>query len=629
MAFLRRGFPREYTAAASVSMQGLTASEARPGDHASITALMSDASTILTHAWGSTLDGTEYGTGTSPSDYTAGDGGTLYLTVTTAAGTYRTTAPIRYAAPVAAGGLVDQSFPNNSGNQTYDVSGDFTFSGTEQWSFVSAPAGVTIDGAGVITFDTNTLSEQAGTSIVVRLEDSNDSSRFADSGFSLDIVGSASITIDSVTFVPGSGGNPDQVTIDFTSAGTSPPFTAYAAFGDGTLAVDAAQLKAQSGGTGVDEFTTWTVDTDPDTDTLTLTVAADGATNLAVLLSDGSVDSNIATDTFAALDLTAPTLVPASCVPADGATGAGTTGDLTAVFNENVFAGSGNFYLYDTAGPTLIDTVPIGSCTITSADVDIPFANRANSTNYSVRWDAGVVKDAKGNDVAANTGDTLWNFGTAAGGASPTIALVDDNAAVTFSGGSRPSLDTQSLSVSDELLVVVTKEGGGQTDAITDADFGGVALGTPDYETSATVSRSKVYMWRVAAVAGMIGATTTFEVTGAGSVFRVAIFKISGTITTETVASNQYTDTTDPLVGSVNTGDGAIVSAAVKEDISLGTSPFTWVGATFSVGETSANDERHEIATSTTTPATPRTVTAEHGSAASNDHAAILTYAVS
>jgi hypothetical protein len=78
---------------------GLANGAARPGSHASLGADMSDDSTLLALAWGAERDGTQYGTGAAPTDYTASDYFRLYLTVTTATGTYRTSAPVMRRAP--------------------------------------------------------------------------------------------------------------------------------------------------------------------------------------------------------------------------------------------------------------------------------------------------------------------------------------------------------------------------------------------------------------------------------------------------------------------------------------------------------------------------------------------------
>lgn len=75
------------------------------GDHAGISAVMSDASAITAYAW-EIVGGAALGAGASPTDFAAGDTGSpgapgeLRVTVTTADGTYSATAPIRAALAV-------------------------------------------------------------------------------------------------------------------------------------------------------------------------------------------------------------------------------------------------------------------------------------------------------------------------------------------------------------------------------------------------------------------------------------------------------------------------------------------------------------------------------------------------
>ncbi|MGC3940446.1 BspA family leucine-rich repeat surface protein [Roseobacter sp. EG26] len=88
------------------------------------------------------------------------------------------------SAPLSAGNLTDQSFAENTGAQTYDVSGDFT--GLNLVYSVNAIPGVTIDqNTGLVTFDTDAMSIQADTAIVVSATNARGT---AQSGFSLTIV---------------------------------------------------------------------------------------------------------------------------------------------------------------------------------------------------------------------------------------------------------------------------------------------------------------------------------------------------------------------------------------------------------------------------------------------------------
>lgn len=81
----------------SVSINGLSSGQAVVGTHASITMSVSEG-TITARKWGSTSGGSEYGTGTNPTDFTAGLGSPLYATATVDGEDYTTSALIVSAA---------------------------------------------------------------------------------------------------------------------------------------------------------------------------------------------------------------------------------------------------------------------------------------------------------------------------------------------------------------------------------------------------------------------------------------------------------------------------------------------------------------------------------------------------
>ena len=109
------------TAGISLSISGLTNGIAEISTHASITAAMSDASTITAIRWGSAVDGTQFGTGASPTDFAASDGGTLHVRATAGGVDYYRSYPIRYAVPSA------NATPSISG--TTGLGDTLTFSG--------------------------------------------------------------------------------------------------------------------------------------------------------------------------------------------------------------------------------------------------------------------------------------------------------------------------------------------------------------------------------------------------------------------------------------------------------------------------------------------------------------------
>ena len=140
----------------SVSIAGTTAGIAIIGDHASITMSVNEG-TITARKWGSTYGGSEYGTGTSPTDYTAGDGGSLYATATVDGQDYTAAALIQYAPPSSVSTVPNQNYITGSGSQTLDITS--YFSGSSLTYSIEGFSQASIDPAtGIITTDTNDAS---------------------------------------------------------------------------------------------------------------------------------------------------------------------------------------------------------------------------------------------------------------------------------------------------------------------------------------------------------------------------------------------------------------------------------------------------------------------------------------
>lgn len=137
------------------------------------------------------------------------DGATLTVTAEGKTSSGRT---IRHPAPIAAGQLTDQTFTAGAGLETISIAGDFTFSGTPQYTLRTGPTGVQVDAAtGLVQINTDVIQPQAGSSVVIRLADAGDQMRFAESGFSLTIDPAPSPTVwsfagSTVTAIPDSAG---------------------------------------------------------------------------------------------------------------------------------------------------------------------------------------------------------------------------------------------------------------------------------------------------------------------------------------------------------------------------------------------------------------------------------------
>jgi hypothetical protein len=249
MAARRRGGG----AAFGVTMTGLTDGEARIGDHASIGYTIDPDNGTETVKWSysSDKDAAGIGTGANPPDITAGDEGSLWLHVTDGGETVSRSAPIRYA-PGAFGALTNQSFSENTGNQTYVFDAATGANLTWTYSLVSPPTGVTIVSATrTITFDTDTLALQTGTVISVAAVDQyGRAASGSPRTFDLAIADTPVLTLvaddldqDPPVYIFDTTQS-GTVTWDFHSSAT-PPAVGAGDIATGTIAVTAGEVEAE------------------------------------------------------------------------------------------------------------------------------------------------------------------------------------------------------------------------------------------------------------------------------------------------------------------------------------------------------------------------------------------------
>jgi predicted secreted protein len=139
-------------------------------------------------------------------------------------------------------------------------------------------------------------------------------------------------------------------------------------------------------------------------------------------------------------DVTAPAAVTFS--PLDNATGVSLSTNLTVLFDEDVALGTGNVTLKKTSDNSTIEAWDVATeAGTTAGKVNIVggriltmrlTTDLAVTTEFYVIWDAGVVKDAANNSVAASASTTLWSFTTGAGAdvTAPTVSSLSplDNA---------------------------------------------------------------------------------------------------------------------------------------------------------------------------------------------------------
>ena len=119
-------------------------------------------------------------------------------------------------------------------------------------------------------------------------------------------------------------------------------------------------------------------------------------------------------------DLDAPEL--ASVFPADDETDAPIF-TLELTFNETVRASAGNINVYDSNDQVVMAIDGESESVVANKEkITITLAEPLSfGENYYVEFDAGVIKDAAGNDFVGITDKTAWNFTTTAGSGSDLV----------------------------------------------------------------------------------------------------------------------------------------------------------------------------------------------------------------
>jgi hypothetical protein len=218
---------------------------------------------------------------------------------------------------------------------------------------------------------------------------------------------SGTITITAAELTDGGNGQRDLLTITRTLTGTIGTLTAYGAAGGGSLSVSAAQLKAGSGGTDVLDHFTWSPGTaGSSVDVAGVAAAADGATRMAVLLSDGTADSNVFYLTVADLDLVAPT-VASAVTDSSGLT-------VTITLSEEVWGATtpSDWTINVNGSPRTVSTATLNGGTNT---VSLILSSAVTVGQTVTRTYAGAgISDKDGNPLAAFTDQAVTNNVSAA-----------------------------------------------------------------------------------------------------------------------------------------------------------------------------------------------------------------------
>lgn len=217
-------------------------------------------------------------------------------------------------------------------------------------------------------------------------------------------------------------------------------------------------------------------------------------------LPTGGGDSDVVGSGAVTIDTTAPAYD--SSVPADDATDIAVDSTIAITFDENVVAGSGTFTLYDVTGAAAEETFTVGGSGDNGGTIGIatdtvtltPGADMEAENDYSVRWTAGAVTDAFSNPVAANAGDTLLNFSTAAAGG----AMESDTAKIYWyeaANATRSGTDVTSVPSTDSAGPNLTSIGAfsapQQADAASPLEFTGA---TPTVIQTATSAAGNILL---------------------------------------------------------------------------------------------------------------------------------------
>ena len=146
--------------------------------------------------------------------------------------------------------------------------------------------------------------------------------------------------------------------------------------------------------------------------TATFTPSSSGATTIDVAAdswSDGTTNATAADQFNWTYDGTLPTT--ASLSPADNATGIAVDANLVLTLTENAVAGSGNLTIHKTTDDSTVETIAIGSASISSAAVTFnPTSDLTANTEYYVLLASTALDDGVGNSFAGISTTTAWSF---------------------------------------------------------------------------------------------------------------------------------------------------------------------------------------------------------------------------
>ena len=143
-------------------------------------------------------------------------------------------------------------------------------------------------------------------------------------------------------------------------------------------------------------------------------IAARGNSVDYTLSAHGPGNRGSTTLTWAEIDETPPALSAAPFIPADNQIDVALGTNLTATFDENISAGSGNIELRLLSNDAVIELFDVNSNAVFSGNQITlnPASNLTEATDYYVVIPNGAIEDMANNVYAGFTDNSTWNFTT-------------------------------------------------------------------------------------------------------------------------------------------------------------------------------------------------------------------------
>jgi hypothetical protein len=316
----------------------------------------------------------------------------------------------------------------------------------------------------------------------------------------------AVITIVSVSTQESDGDVPVSYTIDKNDATVE-----CVVFPAASPNPTAAQFNGGGAPTYVDQGTV-SLTTSGGPINLTITGTFAGSVKLA-LLPTGGGDGDVVVSSAFTLDTTAPTV---SLSPADGATGVVTTSNIVMTFSEAMKT-QGTVDLR-VVGGALIESFDLATEGTWSSGDTVWTGNPASDftagASLCVRWSG--LEDTKGNALADNTGDTLWNFGVA--NSYPSVAATSAG----YTGfATSLNITAPATSATDTILLVVSRVSALTSETVP-SNFTSVGA-----LASAGIGWLSVYKWDGTGTRPNNN-TQTITVAGGSGAIQATMFAISG-----------------------------------------------------------------------------------------------------